>query len=238
MRKLLLHRDEKIQQLVRKNWGEVKGATTAEMRQEIDRLVKVVRAGPGEPYEGKKLFDMTCAKCHQLYSKGGDFGPNLTSYKRDDVDNMMLHIVNPSAEIREGYENYMVVTADGRSLNGFLLEKDEKIVVLRGAEGQTTVIRKDQIDEMSVLPAVADARGPAARHDRSAGAQFVRLSAQRPAAEREGLTSKMRWARSDRRWRFVDHLPKGNDNNSSLQQEVKRAIEQIDPEEFRKLALE
>jgi putative heme-binding domain-containing protein len=152
LRKFLLHRDEKIQELVRKNFGDIKGATTAEMRKEIDRLVKIVRGGEGEPYEGKKLFDLTCAKCHQLYNKGGDFGPDLTSYKRDDVDNMMLHIVNPSAEIREGYENYMVVTTDGRSLNGFLLEKDEKIVVLRGAEGQTTVIRKDQIDEMNVMP--------------------------------------------------------------------------------------
>ena len=33
LRKLLLHRDEQIAKLVKKHWGEVKGATTAEMRQ-------------------------------------------------------------------------------------------------------------------------------------------------------------------------------------------------------------
>jgi putative heme-binding domain-containing protein len=65
---------------------------------------------------------------------------------------MMLHIVNPSAEIREGFENHLVQTTDGRTLNGFLVERDNKIVVLRGADGQTTVISRDQIDDMKVIP--------------------------------------------------------------------------------------
>jgi putative membrane-bound dehydrogenase-like protein len=152
VRKLLLHSSDKIQGLVHKHWGEIKGATTAQMRQEIDRLVKVVGAGKGDPYDGKKLFDASCSKCHRLFGKGGDIGPDLTPYKRDDLDNLMLQIVNPSAEIREGYENHFILTTDGRALNGFLLERDDKIVVLRGSDGQTTAIKRDQIDDMKVIP--------------------------------------------------------------------------------------
>jgi putative heme-binding domain-containing protein len=152
VRKLLLHPGDKIQELIRKHWGEIKGATTAEMRREIDRLVQVVRASQGDPYAGRKLFDASCGKCHQLFGKGGDVGPDLTPYKRDDVETLMLHIVNPSAEIREGFENNLVLTTDGLTLSGFLVERDDKIVVLRGADGQTTVISRDQIDDMKVIP--------------------------------------------------------------------------------------
>ena len=70
--------------------------------QEIDRVAQVIRGGQGSPYPGKKLFAEQCGKCHKLFGKGGSIGPDLTSYKRDDLDNMLLHIVNPSAEIREG----------------------------------------------------------------------------------------------------------------------------------------
>ena len=64
-----------------------------------------------------------CAKCHKLFEQGGQIGPDLTSYKRDDVGRMLMNIVNPSAEVREGFENYQVVTVDGRVLNGFLADR-------------------------------------------------------------------------------------------------------------------
>ncbi|NJO56811.1 MAG: hypothetical protein HC834_11370 [Rhodospirillales bacterium] len=36
-------------------------------------------------------------------NQGGDIGPDLTSFNRRDENNLLLAIVNPSAEIREGY---------------------------------------------------------------------------------------------------------------------------------------
>jgi putative heme-binding domain-containing protein len=152
LRKILLHRNDKLAALVRKHYGELQGATTTEMRKEIDRLGGVIRKGEGSPYVGKKLFTESCGKCHQLFGRGGQIGPDLTSYKRDDLENMLVNIVNPSAEIREGYENYLVTTEDGRALNGFLVEKDDKIVVLRGADGQNIIINRAKIDDMRVIP--------------------------------------------------------------------------------------
>ena len=46
--------------------------------------------------------------------------------------------------IREGYETYLVDTTDDRSLSGFLVDKDNQVVVLRGLDGQNvTLARKD-----------------------------------------------------------------------------------------------
>jgi putative heme-binding domain-containing protein len=147
LKKILLHRDAEIAALVKKHWGEVKGATTAQMRQEVDRLVDVVRSGIGNPYTGKQLFNKRCAACHTLHSQGGTVGPDLTPFKRDDIANMLLHIVNPSAEIREGYENQIIVTESGRTLTGIVTEKDTKVLVLRTADGQKVVLPKDDIAE-------------------------------------------------------------------------------------------
>jgi putative heme-binding domain-containing protein len=149
VRKLTAHRDERIARLVARHWGRVEGATTAQMQKEIARLEGVLRGGTGSPYPGKKLFNQTCARCHTLFAQGGQIGPDLTTYKRDDLANMLLHIVNPSAEIREGYETYQVETKDGRLVVGSLVDKDSQVVVLRGADGQTVTIRLGQIEEMA-----------------------------------------------------------------------------------------
>jgi putative heme-binding domain-containing protein len=149
VRRLTAYRDERIAGLVGKHWGKVEGATTAEMQQEIARLDGLLRGGTGSPYPGKKLFLATCGKCHTLFGQGGKVGPDLTAAKRDDLAAMLLNIVNPSAEIREGYETYQVETTDGRVLVGLLADKDNRVVVLRGADGQSVTVRQEQIEDMA-----------------------------------------------------------------------------------------
>ncbi len=135
---------------MRKHYGEVKGATTAQMQKEIDRLAGVVSESKADPYVGKKLYTAKCANCHALHAKGGIVGPDLTPFKRDDVPHLLLHIVNPNAEIREGYESSIVITESGRTLTGIVIEKDARVVVLRSSEGQRMVLPKDDIESIGV----------------------------------------------------------------------------------------
>ena len=120
----------------------------AKLELEIQRLAKVVMAKPGSPYEGKKLYAASCASCHRLFEQGGQIGPDLTAYQRDDLDTMLLNIVNPSAEIREGYENFLLTTNDGRLASGFLIEQDNRLVVLRGLDGQDATFARKAIREL------------------------------------------------------------------------------------------
>ena len=150
VRKMLLHRDPQIAALIKQHWGEVKGATTEEMRKQVDRLAGIALDGKGDPYPGKKLYTAKCASCHVLHAVGGIVGPDLTPFKRDDVPNLLVHIVNPNAEIREGYESSVVVTESGRTLTGIVVEKDARVVVLRTSDGQRVVLSKDDIDTMNV----------------------------------------------------------------------------------------
>ncbi len=148
VRRLTAYRDERIAVLIDKHWGKVEGATTAAMQKQIERLEMILGSGKGSPYPGKKLFKETCGRCHLLFGQGGQVGPDLTTYRRDDLGNMLLHIVNPSAEIRQGYETVLVTTRDGRLLTGVIADRDSRVVVLRGPDGQTVALRQEQIEEM------------------------------------------------------------------------------------------
>lgn len=150
-RKLLLHRDPAIAEQVKKHWGDLaRGATTAEMKSEVDRLATAIAIGSGDPYPGKIVYTARCANCHVLHNHGSSVGPDLTTFKRDDTAQLLLHIINPSAEIREGYENHVVITESGRTVNGVLAEKDARVVVLKTADGQKVATPRDDIAEMVV----------------------------------------------------------------------------------------
>jgi putative heme-binding domain-containing protein len=142
------HKSDKLAALIPKLWPNAGRPTSEAMQQQIRRLAGVIRSGEGDPYGGQKLFNATCASCHTLFARGGKVGPDLTTYQRGDLDTMLLHVVNPSAEIREGYENILIETKDERSLTGFLVERDARVVVLRGPDGQNVTLEQSNITEM------------------------------------------------------------------------------------------
>jgi putative heme-binding domain-containing protein len=152
VQRILFQRDEQNAALVQKHFGSVQGATTAQMLAQVESLKGVLSVGTGNPYNGRKMYLASCGKCHVLFGEGGRIGPDLTSYKRDDVHTMLVNVVNPSAQIREGFENYVVVTNDGRTLTGLLADQDARIVVIRGSEGQSVVVPRSNIEEMSASP--------------------------------------------------------------------------------------
>ena len=155
--KLLLLGDERVTTLATKVFGPVKPSTSAELHAQISRLTSIISAGSGVPKPGKQLFDQQCLRCHTLFSKGGKVGPDLTTYRRDDLETMLLNIVNPSAVIREGYTTLIVSLIDGRVLSGVVIEQDKNVVVLRGSDGKDVTLARTDIEAMradsrSIMP--------------------------------------------------------------------------------------
>lgn len=148
VRKLKQHRDPALQELLETIWPNTGRPTTADMDRLIHQRAEVIRSGTGDPYNGRTLFQNTCGSCHKLFAQGGEVGPELTVYNRADLESMLLAIVNPSAEIREGFENYTVETRDGRSLSGFLAEQDNQTLVLRGMDNQNVVLSRADVAEL------------------------------------------------------------------------------------------
>jgi putative heme-binding domain-containing protein len=63
---------------------------------------------------------------------------------------MLLSIIHPSAEIREGYNTNVVTTNDGRIITGTLADQDPQTISLHTTEGTSVSIPRDEIDEMVV----------------------------------------------------------------------------------------
>jgi putative heme-binding domain-containing protein len=151
-RRLQARKDPRLAALVARHFADLRPASSAALQAEIERTSAVVRDGLGIALEGQKLFGGKCASCHMLFGKGGKVGPDLTAYDRADLSVMLLSVINPDAEIREGYASLSVATVDGRSLSGVLVDQDSKVVILRNTEGRDVVLSRDEIEEMKASP--------------------------------------------------------------------------------------
>ena len=123
-------------------------ATDPEKASEVEiQKVQAILAKSIKPNirNGHALFKARCAACHVLHADGGDIGPSLTSYQREDLKTLLPSILEPSREIREGFENYILEVGDGRKLMGFLKTKNKRVVILQPAGGAPLTIAADQV---------------------------------------------------------------------------------------------
>jgi putative heme-binding domain-containing protein len=145
------HEPKQAQSLLAELYPEKPAAGVTDFIAQIADVEAKLKAGTGNPYAGEALFMEKCASCHKLFFKGGKIGPELTAYQRDNLGTMLISIVHPNAEIREGFQYFSVTTNDGRSLSGFLVERDAQILVLRGLEGEDITVRQADVRLLTPL---------------------------------------------------------------------------------------
>lgn len=136
---------------VKRTIGELfpkQNVAAIDMRTQLAGIEAILREGAGNPYAGEKIYMDRCAACHKLFFKGGNLGPDLTSYQRDNLGTMLVSIVNPSAEIREGFELLRALTTDGRIVQGFQVQRDSQVLVLRGPDGQDIALAMDELEQL------------------------------------------------------------------------------------------
>src|SRR4029077_18771515 len=89
----------------------------------------------GSAARGKQLFaaeSLKCATCHKVAGQGGAAGPDLSVVAgKLDKTHLIESLLDPSAQILEGYRTTNVVLKDGRTLSG--------IAVNDGADGFTLI---------------------------------------------------------------------------------------------------
>ncbi|MGB0326183.1 MAG: PVC-type heme-binding CxxCH protein [Akkermansiaceae bacterium] len=106
-----------------------------------------------------------CMQCHMVNNKGGVQGPALdTLGKRLSGEKILESLVNPSAEIAEGYGLFTLTTKSGEALAGRLGKETSTAVELILPTGETKTVPKAQIKEQagptSAMPPMALALPP------------------------------------------------------------------------------
>ena len=115
----------------------------------------------GNVDEGKALFYghgvAQCQRCHTMHGVGGDVGPELGAIgKKHESDYLLRSLLNPQAEVAEGYGVGSLTLKDGSVVAGNLLpnDKDGNVRIKVGEE--LKIIKPDQIatrsQPMSAMP--------------------------------------------------------------------------------------
>jgi putative membrane-bound dehydrogenase-like protein len=119
----------------------------------------------GDIRRGQQVFHSTkavCNACHAVGYVGGKAGPDLTRIAqiRNERD-LLESILFPSASLVRSYEPILVLTTDGRQLNGVIKnETSDEIVLVTGPNKEERIARSEieatKPSTVSVMPAGLD----------------------------------------------------------------------------------
>lgn len=117
----------------------------------------------GDAERGAIIFHqphMACNKCHLFGDKENVLGPDLANLPADSTNEFLVaSILDPSKDIRRGYESVTILLQSGKTVTGFIQEEQGQSVVLRdpAASGEKVVVPVEEIEfrkvnEASVMP--------------------------------------------------------------------------------------
>ncbi|MCI0334550.1 MAG: GDSL-type esterase/lipase family protein [Planctomycetes bacterium] len=103
----------------------------------------------GNAENGQAVFRRVCASCHKIGDVGFNFGPDQSDVgKRLSRREIMESIIEPSKKVDPKYVATTVITTDGKTEIGLVVEKNEDAIVLVVADGKQKKIPRDEIDEL------------------------------------------------------------------------------------------
>lgn len=152
VQQLRAYSEPDIQALVKVAFGEEVLLSSEEKLAQMQRLKTVLASDPGNATNGKAIFSKACATCHKLFGEGNTIGPPLDAYDRGNVNFWLIAMVEPSAEIREGYQSYAALTDDGRVVTGMISAQDKNSLTVRSADNQLTTLQREEIESLRALP--------------------------------------------------------------------------------------
>lgn len=117
--------------------------------EEVEKLVAEVNA-KGDAARGEKIFrraDVSCLKCHAINRAGGQIGPDLSALGGiSPVDYVVNSILNPDLAKKENYVTRVVLTVEGETFTGIVVDEDDVKLNLKDASGKIITIAIDDIE--------------------------------------------------------------------------------------------
>lgn len=134
------------------------GGVLAKLKQLSSQDIVEQSMRQGDARRGAMLFHQAhtqCSKCHSVSDGESLLGPNLSAWeKRPERAYLVESILEPSKQIREGYQTVVIVDRDGQQRTGILVAEDAKSLTLRDAtgDGRATKWVKQDLEGYSKSP--------------------------------------------------------------------------------------
>jgi putative heme-binding domain-containing protein len=154
---LLARNDAELSSLVKSRWGTVRTQRDPQREQFVAQMRTLVKSAEGDPHQGVAVFKRVCGQCHKIYGEGSEVGPDLTANGRNDFEQLLSNVFDPSLVIGAAYQGVTIITVDGQSFSGLVAEDSDTRVVLKLAGGTTQTIPRAEIEtfrksELSLMP--------------------------------------------------------------------------------------
>ncbi len=120
--------------------------TVADFSEQLSQIPDGAAADRGKP-----LFKSAgCGQCHRIQDELAGIGPNLTGVaERLKPEEILQAIILPSAKIADKYAETIIVTTEGRVVQGRVQSETDEAIILRGHESfaESQMILKSDIEE-------------------------------------------------------------------------------------------
>jgi quinoprotein glucose dehydrogenase len=122
---------------------------------EVARVEALVKT-KGDPRRGRALFldakKLACVTCHRLEGVGGNVGPDLTRlWDTHTIEKIMESIIDPSREIKEGFQTYQVTTRNGQVYTGLKVAQTAEELILRDANAKDVRVPAKDVEELTAV---------------------------------------------------------------------------------------
>ena len=117
----------------------------------------------GNPIRGRQLYlnnkAVGCITCHRLEGVGGNVGPDLTRvWDTLSLEKVMESMLDPSKEIKEGYQTHVATTKTGLTVSGLKVSQNAKELILQRRDRQGGAHRCRRSRRGRRVEEIADAR--------------------------------------------------------------------------------
>jgi putative heme-binding domain-containing protein len=108
--------------------------------------------GLGDPARGRALFEGkgTCVTCHRVQGRGPRTAPDLSEVGLTrPLAELRDAVLDPSATMRPGNRPFRVVTTDGRTIAGRLLNQDTYWIQMLDSSDRLVSLSKSNVREQA-----------------------------------------------------------------------------------------
>ncbi|MCA9157187.1 MAG: c-type cytochrome [Planctomycetales bacterium] len=160
------------------------GETKTKLQQQLSRISNSNRAQVVEQYKpcleiepdvprGAELFRKHCASCHRVGDIGVDVGPNISDSRTKKPLELLTAILDPNLAIDNNFFRFVVLTEDGRVVEGIIAEETADALVIRGQDDRRELIRREDIATMKATGVSLMPEGLEAQIDPQAMADLI-----------------------------------------------------------------
>jgi len=121
-------------------WLDAQGDRAARLRLERGQLV---------PARGARVFEKSCANCHQLEGKGARVGPQLDGIGSRGLERLLEDVLDPNRNVDQSFRVTNLALQSGQIVSGLLLREEGQVLIVADSQGKEVRVPKTTVEERS-----------------------------------------------------------------------------------------